>query len=195
MWFIYTYYSHATLTLLVLLFAIYLFLENFLFFKRHYQIFLTSMKETRWNCYYVLDHKERIKEMSEGMIEELGMTKEEIIGKPLFEILNKAIRVNSFDDIETSNQNLERFYEDYKKTVKPNQFDTHTMHFQNYQGKSVLVQLVEQPLFILGRYRGRINVGEKKTDFDLLVLKENSQTQKRIRIIKIKICCDIRIIR
>ncbi|MGI6360339.1 MAG: PAS domain-containing protein [Acholeplasmatales bacterium] len=120
------------------------------------------MKETRWNCYYVLDHKERIKEMSDGMVEELGLPKEEIIGKPLFEILNKTIRVSNFDDIETSNQNLERYYKDYRKTVKPNQFDTHTMYFQNYQGKSVLVQLVEQPLFILGRYKGRINVGERK---------------------------------
>lgn len=186
-WFIYTYYAHAALTLLILLLAIYLFFRKLLFFKRHYQIFLTSMKETRWNCYYVLDHKERIKEMSEGMIEELGMTKEEIIGKPLFEILNKTIRVNSFDEIETSNQNLERFYEDYKKTVKPNQFDTHTMHFQNYQGKSVLVQLVEQPLFILGRYRGRINVGEKKTDFDLIgIERELTNTKRELESLRMK---------
>ena len=51
------------------------------------------MKETRWNCYYVLDHKERIKEMSEGMIEELGMTKEEIIGKPLLKFLIKQLEL------------------------------------------------------------------------------------------------------
>ena len=43
-WFIYTYYAHAALTLLILLLAIYLFFRKLLFFKRHYQIFLTSMK-------------------------------------------------------------------------------------------------------------------------------------------------------
>ena len=187
MWFLYFYYSHLTLTLLILLFTIYLFFKKIVFFKRHYQIFLNSMKETRWNCYYVLDHKERIKEMSDGMVEELGLSKEEIIGKPLFEVLNKTIRVSNFDDVETSNQNLERFYEDYRKTVKPNQFDKHTMYFQNYQGKSVLVQTVEQPLFILGRYRGRINVGEKKTDFDLVgIEKELTNTKKELESLRQK---------
>lgn len=186
-WFLYTYYSHLGLTILLLLLTLYIYFKRIVFFKLHYHIFLRSMKNTRWNSYYVVDHKGRVKEMSDGVIEELGLKKEDIIGKPLFEVFNKSIRINSFDEVETNNQSLQTFYEDYVKTVKPNQIDYHTMHFQNYQGKSVLMYTVEQPIFIMGRYRGRINIGEKKSDFDLIgVEKELSNTKSELESLRQK---------
>ena len=186
-WFNYTFYSHLGITLFALALVLFLYFRKIVFFKLHYHIFLRSMKDTRWNSYYVVDHKGRIKEMSDGVIEELGLKKEEIIGKPLFDIFNKTIRINSFDEVETNNKSLSTFYEDYVKTVKPNQIDHHTIHFQNYQGKSVLLYTVEQPIFIMGKYRGRINIGEKKSDFDLIgVEKELTNTKRELESLRQK---------
>lgn len=186
-WFLYTYYGHFSFSVLSLVAVLYIYFRKIVFFKLHYHIFLRSMKDTRWNSYYVVDHKGRIKEMSDGVIEELGLKKEDIIGKPLFEVFNKTIRINTFDEVETNNQSLSTYYEDYVKTVKPNQIDHHTMHFQNYQGKSVLMYTVEQPIFIMGKYRGRINIGEKKSDFDLIgIEKELTNTQKELESLRQK---------
>ena len=58
----------------------------------HYQLFVKSIKNSRWNTYYVVDGRERIKDMSSSLLKEIGFEKEEIIGKKLFSILNKTIR-------------------------------------------------------------------------------------------------------
>lgn len=186
-WFLYVFFSHSGVTLLILLVTLFIYLKKVIFFKMHYQIFLKSMKDTRWNTYYVIDYKERIKEMSDGFIEELGLKKEDVIGKPLAEVFNKTIRITSFDEVETNNQSVGIYYEEYKKTVKPGQLDTHSMLFQNYQGTPVLVHTVEQPMFVFGKYKGRINIGEKKSDFDLIgIERELSNTKKELESLRLK---------
>ena len=43
----------------------------------HYQLFVKSIKNSRWNAYYVVDAKERIKDMSASLLHELNLDKEE----------------------------------------------------------------------------------------------------------------------
>lgn len=150
-----------------------------LFTKNHYHLFIKSIKATKWNAYYVIDHKGRIKEMSDSLCEEFGFTLEQIKDKAFFDIVNRSIRITSFDGVETNNRAMETYYEDYPRIAKPKMSEEHEMLFQNYQGKPVLLHTVEQPIFILGKYKGRINIGERRSDFDLLSIEKELKTAEQ----------------
>ena len=138
----------------------------------HYQLFVKSIKNSRWNAYYVVDKKERIKDISQSLLQELGMDKEDLIGKKLFSIFNKTIRFTKLNGLDINNRQLENFYLNYKETAKPNDQEIQELQFLNESGQPVLLHLVMQPVFSLGKYKGRICVGEKKTDFDLLAVEK-----------------------
>lgn len=144
-----------------------------LFTKNHYHLFIKSIKATKWNAYYVVDHKGKIKEMSDSLCEALGFTLEQVKDKSFFDIVNRSIRITAFDGVETNNRAMETYYDDYSKIVKPKTNEEHEMSFQNYQGKPVVLHTVEQPIFILGKYKGRINIGEMRSDFDLLAIEKS----------------------
>lgn len=178
---------HSILTLIIFIISSALVIKKVIFSKNHYQLFIQSIKATKWNAYYVVDQKDRIKEMSESVCEELGFKKEQIIGKTLFEVFNKSIRITTFDGVDTNNRAMETYYDTYKTQVKPKQKEEHEMLFQNYEGKSVMLHTVEQPLFILGKYKGRINIGEKRSDFDLLTVEKHlKETENQLESMRLK---------
>lgn len=186
-WFEYLFLSHSGFVGIVLLVTIFLLIKRILFFKNHYKMFLNSIKTSEWNAYYVVDKKDRIKEMSESILDELGFTFEEVKDKNIFEVFNKSIRITNLDEVETNNRLLEAYYKDYPKTAKKDQLDKHTLLFQNYQGKSAMLKTVEQPIFIMGRYRGRINIGEKRSDFDLVGIERQLKvTENELESLRLK---------
>lgn len=138
----------------------------------HYQLFVKSIKNSRWNAYYVVDKKERVKDISQSLLQELGVEKEEIIGKKLFNVLNKTIRITKLNSLDMNNKQLENYYLNYQDNAKPNDSETQELQFLNDSGNPVLLHLVMQPVFSLGKYKGRICVGEKKTDFNLLAVEK-----------------------
>jgi len=138
----------------------------------HYQLFVKSIKNSRWNAYYVVDKKERIKDISQSLLLELGMEKEDIIGKKLFSIFNKTIRFTKLNGLDINNRQLENYYLNYRESAKPNDSEVEELQFLNESGNPVLLHLVMQPVISLGKYKGRICVGEKKTDFDLLAVEK-----------------------
>ncbi len=186
-WFFYLFLGQGILTGVLLLVVGFIYIMKLTFFKKHYKSFLNSIKATKWNAYYVVDQKGKIKEMSEGVLEELGFKLEDVIGKNLFDVFNKSIRITNFDDVKTSNRSLQTYYDSYPKEVKKDQLDLHTMVFQNYKGNSVLFTMVEQPIFIMGIYKGRINIGEKQSDFNLVgIEKELVNTKNELESLRIK---------
>ena len=181
------FYGHSILTTLLFLVVSFIVFKKGIFSKNHYHLFIKSIKATKWNAYYVVDHKGRIKEMSDSIAEELGFTQEQIIGKQLFDVLNRSIRIKTFDGVDTNNRAMETYYENYQTTTKPKQQEEHELLFQNYQGKSVILHTMEQPIFILGKYRGRINIGEKSSDFDLLsVEKALKEVENQLESMRLK---------
>ncbi len=138
----------------------------------HYQLFVKSIKNSRWNAYYVVDGKERIKDMSTSLLTELNLEKEEIIGKKLFNIFNKSVRFTKFNGQDVNNRSLENYYVSYKERAKQGDSEVQEISFMNFDGNPVILHMVMQPVFALGRYKGRICVGEKKTDFDLLAVEK-----------------------
>lgn len=151
----------------------------------HYQLFVKSIKNSRWNAYYVVDARERIKDMSASVLIELNLDKEEVIGKKLFNIFNKSIRITKLNGKDLNNRALENYYANYKNNAKQGDSETQELSFLNFAGNPAILHMVMQPVYALGKYKGRICVGEKKTDFDLLAvekeLKQRSGELESIR--------------
>ncbi len=153
----------------------------------HYQLFVKSIKNSRWNAYYVVDKKERIRDISQSLLQELGMDKEDLIGKKLFTVFNKTIRFTKLNGLDINNRQLENFYLNYRENAKQNDSEVQELQFLNESGNPVLLHLVMQPVFSLGKYKGRICVGEKKTDFDLLAVeKELNERNSELESIRHK---------
>lgn len=153
----------------------------------HYQLFVKSIKNSRWNAYYVVDKRERIKDISSSLLIELNMEKEDVIGKKLFNVFNQSIRFTKFNTTEINNRQLENYFLEYKKRAKIGDEEIQELSFLNNEGDPVILHMVMQPVFVMGKYKGRICVGEKKTDFDLLAVeKELNQRNSELESIRYK---------
>ncbi len=141
---------------------------NYLQKMRNYDNFISSFKNTTFNVYFLTDKKDRIKEISESLLKELGCTKEEVIGKKFFDIANKKIRFNKLDDTEINNKMLSDYYKSFKHTVKQGEEFKRELYFHNVNGQNVILNLLEKPIFFFGKYAGRMNVGQRKDDMSLL---------------------------
>ena len=141
----------------------------------HYQLFVKSIKNSRWNTYYVVDGKERIKDMSSSLLKEIGFEKDEVIGKKLFQILNKTVRFQKINTQEVNNRQLESYYLGYKERAKQGDSEVEELTFLNVDGNPVILHMVMQPVYALGKYKGRICVGEKKSNFDMLAVEKELQ--------------------
>ena len=118
----------------------------------------------------MVDHKERIKDISISLLRELNLDKADVVGKKLFSVFGTKIRFTKLNGEDVNNRTIEKYYNDYKKTVKANDSEDQELHFLNFNGETVILHLNMQPLFALGKYRGRMCVGEKKTDEALMVV-------------------------
>ncbi len=156
--------THSVLTVLALLFYLYLLIKKTLFLLTYEEKLTNSLKEINNSFYFITDRKEKVIKMTESFLTELGLDFEAVKGKNIFTLFNETIRVTNFDGVDTNTNALRVFYEDYRKTAKLNQIDERELLIQNYQGKSIYLTIVEQPLFYFNKYQGRINIGIKQED-------------------------------
>ena len=70
----------------------------------NYSQFINSLNNTDWNVYFVCDRKDKIKEISESFLLDLGLKKEQVIGKKAFDIFDQTIRFTHVNDIEITNK-------------------------------------------------------------------------------------------
>ena len=189
---IYSYY-----TIFVYVFYFIVFLSSFktsTLKANHYQLFVKSIRESKWNAYYVVDRRERIRDISQSFLDEINFEKDEVIGQKIFNIFNKSVRFTKLNNKEINNRQLESYYGDYRKTAEVGDYEVQELVMLNYEGKEVILKLMLQPVFVFGRYRGRIVVGEKKTDFDLLgVEKSLGKKTRELESIRLKFIATLEI--
>jgi len=167
---------------------------NAIYKANHYHLFVKSIRDSNWNAYYIVDRRERIKDMSESLLKELNVDKSDIIGKKLFSVFNKTIRFSKINDTEIDNKSLENYYKEYKKMAQVGDSDIQEIVFNNFEGREVVLKVVLQPVYVMGRYMGRMIVGEIKTDFDLLgVEKKLSSSNQELESIKEKFIATLKI--
>lgn len=179
---IYTYINYF-----IFLVILYQTFRNAIINASQYQLFIKGVKNTKWNVYYVVDQKERIRDISISLLRELNLDKEEVVGKKLFQVFQSKIRFTKMNGNDINDRFLEKYFIDYKKTVEPSSSEDLELHFQNFNGETVILHLNMQPIYVLGRYRGRMSVGEKVSDEALMqVEKTLKQTDNELESIRHK---------
>jgi len=184
-----------------LIFVILYFVFNFILLSKsvilksnHYKLFIKSIKSSKWNIYYVVDKKEKIKDISFGLLQEMDMRKEDVLGKKIFWAFNKKIRFINLNGSEINNKSAENYYNNYRKNAKIGDEFIEEIIILNSKGKQVIFKLMMQPVFVMGKYKGRVVIGEKKDDFDLLnVEKKLNNTNTALNSIKEKFIATLEI--
>ena len=87
----------------------YLCFKNAIHKSNEFELIINGVQKTKFNAYYVIDQKDRILEISDSLVEELGAVKEEVIGKKLFDVFDRTIRIKKFNDTEVNNKGLSSF--------------------------------------------------------------------------------------
>src|SRR5690606_16139594 len=179
---IYLYFNYG-----IFLLSLYQTFRNAIINGSYYQLFIKGVKNTKWNVYYVVDHKERIKDISLSLLRELNLSKEDVIGKKFLNVFSSKVRFTKMNGEAVHTRVIEKYFNDYRKTVKPSDSEIMELELQNFNGEPVTLHLHMQPLYVLGRYRGRMAVGEKRTDEELLqVEKTLKATDKELESIRHK---------
>lgn len=161
-------FAYAILVYVVFGLLLYINFRTSMLRSNHYHMLIESIKNTRFNVYIIMDGRDKIKEISSSLLVELGLTYEEVIGKKFFDIFDKTVRFVKFNGVEVNNRYLRDYYKTYRQDIKENQEDKREIVFQNYDGKSVVLNIIEQPVYIFSKFRGRMWIGEKKSDVTLL---------------------------
>ena len=121
------------------------------------------------NKYYVvLDKKDRIKNISSLLLNDLNAHSNDVYGKNFFDSLEIKYRIIGLNGEDLYKDDIKKFYQNYSKTVKK---DTHAkleILLQNEVGVELALYLIETPLFNGEKYEGRILIGEKKSEDNLV---------------------------
>lgn len=181
------YIIYLYLTYAIFLLALYKTFKNAITKGSQYQLFVKGIKNTKWNVYYIVDQKERIKDISTSLLRELNLDKEEVIGKKFMSVFSSKVRFTKMNNEDINDRTLEKYFINYKKNTKPNDSEDVELHFQNFRGDTTILHVNMQPLFVLGKYRGRIAIGEKRTEEELLAVeKELKATDRELESIRHK---------
>lgn len=135
--------------------------------RSDYNQFINSLNHTDWNVYLVCDKRDRIKEISDSFLQDIGFKKEQVIGKKAFDVFDQTIRFTQINDVEVTNKELKEYYKSFYKTSKLGDEIKRETYFKNTNGQTIVYNLIEKPLFSGGKYRGRLNIGQKKNDLSL----------------------------
>ncbi len=164
----YVYYSIMMAEYLVFAGVMFFISYSYIQKMKNYNNFIDSFKNTTFNVFYLTDKKDRVKEISESLLHEIGINKEDIIGKKFFDIVDQRIRFFKLDDTEVNNDMLIAYYKQFPKTVLPSEEFKREVYFYNKDGQTVILTLLEKPIFVSGKYKGRMNVGQRKDNMSLL---------------------------
>ncbi|MDE6656362.1 MAG: PAS domain-containing protein, partial [Anaeroplasmataceae bacterium] len=118
--------------------------------------------------YALVDSKNRIKEMSSKFLEDLGLTDEEVSRKNLFQVIEKKYRIFKLNGAEISLDDLNVFFRSPETKETTLNLEIHDDH-----GDVSAYYLNQRPIHMLGKFNGRIFIGDKKGTEQLVGMEKN----------------------
>lgn len=166
----YTFVVNIIMVIEYVMFAIIIFFisHSHLQKMKNYSNFIDSFKNTSFNVFYLTDKKDRVKEISGSLLLQFGLSRDQVVGKKFFDIVNEKVRFYKIDDVDINNDLLKDFYRDYPKNATANSEVRREIYFYNTHGQTTILNLTERPIFYAGKYQGRMNVGSIKDDMSLM---------------------------
>ncbi len=123
--------------------------------------------------YALLDKRDRVKEISTSLAEELGITKSEAYGKNFFDVIEINNRIVGINGEEAYKDEIKKFYARYKrdKSRIVSDFEI-TVTVGDTPNRSVMF-FTETNIFNHDKYKGRLFYGNKKNEEELVGLERD----------------------
>lgn len=151
------------------LFLVYLVYETYRTSTRqsnYAQIFIQSLKSLKSNIFLIVNEQEEIMDISDSFLEDMGLTKAQVIGKDFMMMVNQTLRFTSMNDQAIDNDYLEQYYLRFVSVYQAQKERQLVFEFYNYLDQFQTITVTEKPIIIEGKYRGRLLAGEKITERD-----------------------------
>lgn len=143
----------------------------------------TSLDE---NKYYVfLDKKDRIKNISTCLLNNLELNEENALYKNFFDVIEMKYRIIGLNDEEALKDDIKKYYNHYEKKVNEGDRNQVVINLQNEDGMEGAYYFDEEVIFNHGKYAGRILLGDMKDKDSLIGMeKELSSVQGELDLIR-----------
>lgn len=130
--------------------------------------------------YALVDSKNRIKEISSKFLEDLGLKDDDVYKKNLFQTIEKKYQIFKLNGTEVALEDLDIYFKssDTKETVL--NLELHDEH-----GDISAYYFTQRPILMMGRFRGRIFMGDKKDTEELVGMEKNlAESTDELNMIK-----------
>ncbi|MDE7263455.1 MAG: diguanylate cyclase [Anaeroplasmataceae bacterium] len=130
--------------------------------------------------YALVDSKNRIKEISNKFLEDLGLKEEEVYKKNLFKAIEEKYQIFKLNGTEVSLEDLSIYFSspDTKETSL-------NLEIHDGYGDVSAYYLHQRPIYVLGKFSGRIYIGDKKDTQQLVGMEKNlAQSTDELDMIK-----------
>lgn len=140
-------------------------------------LFIKSIKSSPWNCYLMINKKNKIVKISKPLLDQLGYSSEKTVqGHDLFEVIFQRIRIKTINNITYDNKTFIDKFSDLSNSLKPNEKLPFELCFYNEIGDEVYLKFLLQPMFSLTKFKGIVINGELKSDFKMLGVEKQLQS-------------------
>ncbi len=133
-----------------------------------------SLDETKYYC--LLDRRDRIRDISKRLINDLGLTKKEIIGRNLFDVLEDKYTIVGLNGTDCNKKQAKAFYDGYYKRAKDGEVNPVEINLESDEGELSAIYFNESCVFSSGKYRGRILLGDIKDEGSLMGLERDLES-------------------
>lgn len=134
----------------------------------YFHIFIKTLKEIPSSVYLIVDENEKIREVSDSFLIDMGLSKSQVIGKKFMDIIHNSLQFVRMNDRKIDNNYVEQYYLRYVATNKTQVSQNIEFEYLSKANTSEVIHVVEKPIFINAKYRGRIIVGDKVTNTDMV---------------------------
>lgn len=137
-----------------------------------------TLDETKY--YLLIDKKNRIKEISSLFLQDLELSKEQVIRKNFLDVIEKKYRIFKINGTDYNKKDVHIFFLDAQTKEAQLNFELHDDH-----GDISAYYFNETPIMVLGRFRGRILIGDKKDSSNLIGMERNlAESTEELELIK-----------
>jgi len=141
-----------------------------------------SLDETK--LYVTLDKKDRIKDISKYLLDDLGIEEKDALRHNFFDVIEAKYRIIGLNGEGALKKDVKKYYADYSTKVVDEKTTLELEIEDDYAVKSAMYFL-EHPIFRADKYTGRILIGDIKGEESLIGLeRKEAEAKNELDLIK-----------
>lgn len=130
--------------------------------------------------YVLVDKKNRIKEISTLFIQDLGVEKDSVYKKNVFDVIEIKYRIFKVNETDANKKDLNIYYSNPELSSSEM-----TLELHDDKGDVYAYYFSQSPIKVFGRFKGRLFIGDKKTPDNLIGMERNlAESTEELNLIK-----------